>query len=162
MKRIALVLVAAFFPATLNAVGTKKKKQKIHVRREFVAFNQTEALVEFHSPRDTFHSLRCKGTGMEKCRWQRPPQMDDKEFTLEFIDEMVAKTVVVVKRGQTSLKDTGVHELNRHIRILYWALPNGYEYIIEEGELADLSETDSLTQRIDVWERKYGEAPRGR
>ena len=156
--RVLLFLLAIHFTAHIaGAVGTKKKKQKVHVRREFVSFTQVQPPVEYHSAHDTFHSLRCKGTGLEGCGWRRKPLIGDKDFSLEHIDQMVAR---MRSLGAPSKEKPGLIEFNQHIRVQYWSLPNGYEYTVEEGTLAGLPEMDSLTRQIDSLARWHTGKPR--
>jgi hypothetical protein len=135
--RVLLFLLTILFAAHLAcAVGTKKRKQKIHVRREFVAFTQAQAPVELHSAHDTFHSLRCKGTGMEKCGWRTSPRLSMKGYTLDSLDRLILKIADGAESCTMQFNDFGVH---------YRRLPNGYEYTVEDGYVLP-QDMDSLWQ----------------
>lgn len=124
MRSLVFLLSILLFAQVSHAVGTRKKRQKITVRREFTSPLGAASPVETH--RDSLHTLYCRGTGIERCWWKAPPRLFSKGHTLESIDSTVFSLVSMWGANFTyhMTPDLAVHV--RKVR-------SGYEYIIEEG-----------------------------
>jgi hypothetical protein len=139
MRFLVLLLVCLTLSETLYAVGIKKKRLLIYVRRELVPSSQATTPTELHRPSENYHELRCRTAGWG-CGWKRRPWLSTRHFTLEAIDQRVADLTrgaaasTRVFQGTFEVGDLGVY---------YRSLPGGYEYHIVEGGDVD-GELDAL------------------
>lgn len=131
MRPIFYLISLILLPLTLQAGGVKKKKRKIYIRRELVALGQATAPFEYHNDSATFHSLICRGTGLQSCGWARPPLWRDPEFSLEKIEQVV----MGMMKWQPP-RTEGYFGIGVRVDVHWRRLPNGYEYSIEEGVYA--------------------------
>jgi len=133
-RAFLLVFVMTFF-SNAHAVGTKKKRLLIYVRRELVPSSQATPATELHRPSENYHELRCRTAGWG-CGWKIKPHIAAHGYTLESIDRQVAMMVrgSNVSQGTFQAGSLGVY---------YRRLPNGYEYHITEGGDVD-GELDAL------------------
>lgn len=132
---------------TLAAVGTKKKKQKIHVRREFVAFTDIQPPQEYHNDSGTYHRLHCRNSGLEKCDWKFPPHWKAGFLTLKDVDWIVAGVARQLGDTITPRDKPRLILKPGKFTIRWWRLSNGYEYVVEEGDIV-LPAADTSIQLI--------------
>lgn len=132
MKTLFLFLALVILSASLYAVGTKKKKQKIHVRREFVSFTDIQSPQEYHDDIRAYHRLHCRNSGLQSCDWKQPPFWKFEFFTLETVDWLVASLARQAGSANTPRDEPGLILLSNQIPVRWWRLPNGYEYVVDE------------------------------
>ena len=125
--------------ADAHAVGTKKKRLIIYVRRELVSAAHATPPTELHHPSENYHELRCRTAGWG-CGWRIRPQLTARGYSLESIDQRVAELARSVAAG--SRVSQGTFEVG-NLGVYYRSLPGGYEYHIIEGGDVD-GELDTL------------------
>ena len=125
MKTAILLLSLVLLPNLLFAVGTKKKRLKIYVRRELAPPAECRPPVEIHQAVENFHALQCKTSGV-RCPWRYPPRLSTRRYTLATIEAQVVRFLSnqSISQGTWEIGGLGIY---------YRRLPTGYEYHIVEG-----------------------------
>lgn len=126
MRYFLLCIFLTSIVTSVHAVGTKKKRLIIYVRRELVPAAHVTPPAELHRPSENYHELRCCMAGWGY-GWKTRPQLFTHGYSPESIDQQVAgilKSPTDISQGTFQAGNLGVY---------YRRLSNGYEYHIVEG-----------------------------